>query len=216
MGATSQLLRIERIDEDSFDYWNPVSTYRAWALRNNLSHLVDEYAQHRINWSLATSDPTFHTIVLGIPWTQVFMHSWLKPNRPANLHIIISLQAAPGEGTDFDVDIFVRVSPATPTPTALTIAFGAVTYNTSAMTSPLLVADALLDMSDLPSVGGQDIAPNAEIQSGLIGTNEDGQALFPIVTLAQLEITLSTTDVTYDSGTSHVIQVSSIMVREYA
>jgi len=67
----------------------PVSSYRAWENRQNLLHLTDESAQHRINW--VTPDAAGFGIEAATAsgnapiWSATYVHSWLAPGKPANL-----------------------------------------------------------------------------------------------------------------------------------
>src|SRR5690348_3127773 len=104
MGATSNLLRYERLDPTSLQSNEPCSVYRAWSTFNNLAHLLDESAQHRINHQVSIdgfASEVAHP--LDSYWEQQFVHSWLKPILPANLDILIGIQVAAAENYSLHV-----------------------------------------------------------------------------------------------------------------
>lgn len=72
----------------------PVSTYRAWIMRNNLQHLIDMSPQQRINWCGATAIDSayvfFSADTVTHHFSQVFPHTWIDRRWPCGLDIQIS------------------------------------------------------------------------------------------------------------------------------
>jgi len=91
----------------------PVSAGRAFDLRSNLRHLDDMFVQHRINWC-ATTEPgggngiLYVDMVAGSIYEQEFELSWLGPDHPANLDLLIRSYAS---GTSAAMDVRARVVP---------------------------------------------------------------------------------------------------------
>lgn len=54
--STSTLGWYSRFDEALVDDEDPVDTGHAYRAVNNLNHLADQYAQHRVNWILAAGE----------------------------------------------------------------------------------------------------------------------------------------------------------------
>lgn len=84
---------LHRMKADTFDDDTPISTYRAWALEQNLSHLVGQYTQHRVNWCGHSShDTAFGALTYDNNaryLTRVFPHTWLREEYPCGLDILI-------------------------------------------------------------------------------------------------------------------------------
>lgn len=82
-----------RTPATAFSDDEPVSSYRAWENRQNLLHLTDESAQHRINW--VSPDASGYGIeatpeVDNAPiWSHVYPHTFLAPGKPANLDLYV-------------------------------------------------------------------------------------------------------------------------------
>ncbi len=77
----------------------PVSSYRAWELRQNILHCTDEFTQHRINWVadattggfVNTPDPAAGTVPNRLfIWAQPYVHTWLSPFKPANIDLCVT------------------------------------------------------------------------------------------------------------------------------
>lgn len=77
----------------SFDEGEPVSSYRATELQQNLLHLTDEFAQTYINWIAPGGDAIYDASPPGgtqpdfVVWSQTYMHRWLAPGKPSNLDL---------------------------------------------------------------------------------------------------------------------------------
>lgn len=91
----------------------PVSAARAFDVRSNLRHEVDEFTQHRINWVAATAVSggvgiVYVDTVDGALYEQAFPLSWLADDHPANLDVLIRSYAA---GTSAAMSVRARVVP---------------------------------------------------------------------------------------------------------
>ena len=88
--ATGSLIRIPRL---SLVADEPVSVYRAGALRNNLQHLTDMMPQHRINWAGTSGNDQQYVFAAndGIThyWSSVFLHTWINGSYPCGLDVQI-------------------------------------------------------------------------------------------------------------------------------
>lgn len=99
-----------RAPDDAFNATQPVSSWRATELCSNLLHFTDEFCQHRVNW-IAT-DPEVGTDgiegsqAITRVWCQAYPHTWLGPNKPANVDLHV--QAA---GILSDATLWFRLVP---------------------------------------------------------------------------------------------------------
>ena len=97
-GANTSTGFIVRVPPGSFDDDDPVSVYRAWALRNNIQHLTDMMPQHRINWAGHEDNDQQYLFAAndyGTPggtihyWSAVFLHTWIHGTYPCGLDVQI-------------------------------------------------------------------------------------------------------------------------------
>ncbi len=110
-----------RIPAQSLDDDEPLSVYRAWALRNNLQHLVDMYPQHRVNWAGHSDNDQQYLFTAndyGSPggtihyWSAVFLHTWIHREYPCGLDIQICGKTDDGAGNvSSDMHVKASVSP---------------------------------------------------------------------------------------------------------
>lgn len=118
MAQSSYSGRVQRIPAASFGADEPVLATRAFLLRNNLLHLLDEFCQHRINWCAGIGDSTITgglgcvAILTGNEalYEQEFEHFWLNPGHPGNLDLLIRSSLVAGGSPEMAVR--VRVVPA--------------------------------------------------------------------------------------------------------
>lgn len=219
-GQTSNLGRVERIDPDSMAADNPVSTARAWICRNNLAHLTDQYAQHRINWVAYGPDSGGYRPVIGgfvaltpesAPWRQRFLHSWLKPDRPANLDILLSLEKNPTSdltlSPDYTLHVRIEIAALSVAPDAVIAAFD-FDVNTSALTAGNGTFQTFLSFDGSTAPFGSEIANPVTILNG-------SDFEYPLIMQAEFRITLSSTDAT-GSNRLFPFQLRQLLVREYA
>lgn len=120
MSGPNSLGYLLRIATTSFDDDAPVSSYRGFAVENNLQHLIDMSPQHRINW--AGGEDTLQWLYSandGITHyaSYPFLHTWINEAFPCGLDIRIcgktdaggtmSLDArvAPYSGSAFDANV---------------------------------------------------------------------------------------------------------------
>lgn len=104
------------IDVASMDDDAPVSVYRAWALKNNLQHLIDQYPQHRINWqgNDRTTGDTYEIYNqygdAGVVYYSVpFLHTWLNDVAAVGLDVRVC-----GYVTGGTLTVSGRIVPANP------------------------------------------------------------------------------------------------------
>lgn len=94
----------------------PMSAAQAFLVRNNIAHLIDESCQHRINWAGAGSSSASISrpiITRGhgvdkLFYQQEFPLSWLGPNRPANLALVVVYEGVDDTDSEGDNDILAR------------------------------------------------------------------------------------------------------------
>lgn len=122
MSTSSELERIERFfpselgGEDS-----PMSAYTAYALRNNLNHLIDESPQIIICTAAPVRSAALEPVALpsddtsayygtsrGV-WSQEFIHTWIRPDRPTNLDLLVYART---ESASNDMTVTARCVPA--------------------------------------------------------------------------------------------------------
>ena len=119
MSTSSELERIERFfpaelgAEDS-----PMNAYTAYSLRNNLNHLIDESPQVIICTAapvrgtgpvaLPSDDTLYYGTSRGI-WSQEFIHTWIRPDRPTNLDLLVYART---ESVSNDMTVTARCVPA--------------------------------------------------------------------------------------------------------
>lgn len=116
-----------RLPVGSYANANPVSTWRALVMRNNLQYQVNLLCQHRVNWVSAFPDgsgvnsfwfDTFSGDGVGGDsedeftqvWSQEFERTWQRSDYPCGLDVRV--KAAVGAGGIGDVTIRVRILPA--------------------------------------------------------------------------------------------------------
>ncbi len=113
-GPKSSQQFVCRLDPASLDDDQPVSTYRAWETQQNLQHLIDMYAQHRINWTNTGNDDA-HMFTTNVGetryWSRPFLHTWLDPRWPCGLDIHI-VGSVSGTGSP-SVAVSARIVPVT-------------------------------------------------------------------------------------------------------
>jgi hypothetical protein len=95
-GQTSRYGYYERIDPDSFEEDQPVSAGRADVVRNNLSHLRDQFTHQRFNISAGPSEQNAVPFTRNIGdtpgiWAHPFFHTWLSSTEPAGLDLHVRL-----------------------------------------------------------------------------------------------------------------------------
>lgn len=107
-----------RVPPQSYEDEEPISAYRALALRNKLQLLTDLSTQVRINVA-AVSYPGIgfdgfsidaSTTERFLLWTQEFELSWLRPDWPAGLDICMALFR--GAGGSSEAQAVIRIVPA--------------------------------------------------------------------------------------------------------
>ncbi len=170
----------------AFEARGPMSSYRAWENRQNLMHLTDESAQHRINWvtpdSAGYGIETTGTTDETPTWSATYPHTWLAPGKPANLalyvqghHCYVRARLVPWNSTllQRDLDNGNNSAPA-------------VFDTTLDLTSPTPTADGYLYI-----VNGIDLDTfNLAWMSPGIVVGSDGVAYQPQVCLMRLELQL--------------------------
>jgi len=116
MSTRSELTRIERFYAPELgDAHSPMNSYTAYTLRNNLNHLIDEAPQLIICTATTTGSPVMPMNNLyasgtcaGI-WSQEFVHTWIRPDRPTNLDLLVYGQT---ESVADDMTVTARCVPA--------------------------------------------------------------------------------------------------------
>lgn len=116
MSTRSELERIERFFPAELGNPDaPMNAYTAYSLRNNLNHLIDESPQIIICTAATTDRPVFplaesnrSETSRGI-WSQEFIHTWIRPDRPANLDLLVYAQT---ESATDDMTVTARCVPA--------------------------------------------------------------------------------------------------------
>ncbi len=77
----------------AFDEGEPVASWRATELQQNILHLTDEFTQTYINWIAPEDDGIYDPTPPGgadpdyVVWSQEYPHRWLGPNKPSNLDL---------------------------------------------------------------------------------------------------------------------------------
>lgn len=126
-GSRTYFRRIVRQPEECYDDGEPVSTLRAFVMRNNAQFLLEQQCQHRINFVQPNGNPetplgqyTFvvdntaaSALFLTRYWNQPFHHTWLQPDRPVSLDILVN--ALSGD-TDGSLSIEAKIVPASTPP----------------------------------------------------------------------------------------------------
>ena len=116
MSTRSELTRVERFYTPELgDAHSPMNAYTAYTLRNNLNHLIDEAPQLIICTASTTGSPVMPMNNLyasgtcaGI-WSQEFIHTWIRPDRPTNLDLLVYGQT---ESVADDMTVTARCVPA--------------------------------------------------------------------------------------------------------
>lgn len=109
-----------RINSTSMDDNRPVSVMRAWAVRNNTQHLIDQSPQHRINWTSSpvgtVGEADSYSLFADdgdrtVYYTQPFVHTVLDDRHPCGLDLRICGRVPVGGGT---MTIDARIVPNVP------------------------------------------------------------------------------------------------------
>jgi len=96
-GQSSYLGHYERFADDSFADDQPVSAGRAFLLKNNVQHLLDQAPQHRLNLFCAANGVGSTRIRLATDEFIVgarsfpFFHTWYSPSEPTGLDVKLVL-----------------------------------------------------------------------------------------------------------------------------
>lgn len=109
---------LHRVPPQSYELAEPISVYRALALRNKLQLLCDVSTQHRINWvAPQITEGGFDGFGIGsltteriLLWTQEFEQSWQRPEWPSGFDVVVAITRYTG-GSD-EVQAVVRIVPA--------------------------------------------------------------------------------------------------------
>lgn len=115
-GPKTYYKAIVQTDNASLDDNNPVSVMRAWAVRNNTQHLIDQFPQHRINWASSPAHADYYTIFADsgdrtVYYTHPFVHTALNDRHPCGLDLRICGRRPAGADT---VTVDARVVPNVP------------------------------------------------------------------------------------------------------
>jgi hypothetical protein len=205
------------LDIASFGAYEPLSAWRAWAMRNNLAHLVDESTQVRINWvagPVANGDswfPPHPSDANGLTcyWAATFPHTWLRSDVPVNLDVLITARGKSDDGRP--VSVYWRIVPHLESlhdPKAVNLWAGVTTFTSGngVWSNVVTVADQRIALTGPPNLA------MAKEETGAISSGvyeDDGYVHAPLLHLARLEI-LTMRDAHQD------IAVTSVYVREYA
>lgn len=220
MSASSDLGFVLPLHGASFTKYEPVSSFRAWCMRNNLLHLIDVCSQTRINWTSGPMDRDDHYALPaaapdtagdsgGVAWCQQFPHTWVRPSRPVNLDIRITLRAE--FEPSGDVVAVARIVPAefpegdlsAPNLWLRGLSF---TAGSGTWSAPVVFADEQVFFVDNPPTDGVSRELMALYSSG---PEDDGVLYQPFLTMARLEIFLRKV------ASEYAVAVSSVYVREF-
>ena len=118
MAQSSYRGRLQRMRQTAFAEDEPVSATQAFDLRNNLLHLGDQFCQTRINWCAGIHSASAIGVVGGFGdywgstppavYEQEFPHTWLHPQHPANLDLLIRSSISAGGD---EMNVRVRIVP---------------------------------------------------------------------------------------------------------
>jgi hypothetical protein len=102
---------IIRIPDSSFEAYRGVDTLRAYLLRNNIQHIVDESPQVRVNFMSSGNGDSFAGALNSADgtriWHATFPQTWTRQDRPTNLEVRVATQA-----NNAGLDFRARVVPA--------------------------------------------------------------------------------------------------------
>ncbi len=128
-GSRSMFRRVMRIPSGLLALGYPVTAHRATATRNNIQFLIEQSAQHRVNWVAANQllftelasigldrfmvDNTSGSEELRRFWNAEFEHTWLRGDMPAGLDFEITGLTY---GADSGYEINYKVVPASTPP----------------------------------------------------------------------------------------------------
>lgn len=108
MSKSSRLGYASHMPAATLDAHEPVSSGRAFLVRDKLLHLTDQYSQVRCNWVSPNAEDYGIDADSSPVWSFTYPHTWLAPNKPANLDFRILAE---------DCDVTVRlVTAKTPLP----------------------------------------------------------------------------------------------------
>ena len=219
MSASSNLGVLEGLASSPLDTGDSVSAYRAWAIRNNLAHLIDESTQVRINWVGTSvdgdSNDTYKVADLGVEpvltgasvkriWAQEFPITWIREDRPVNLDLHV--RAATTGDTTPTLIMYARVVPAS--------------FPIGDPAAPVLVSQEFhSEIDPTPDVAfnvqWQLTAPAPELDNyeplGVL-YEEDDSWHSPHMAMMRLEISLDE----YTNVDNAVHEIVSVYLREYA
>jgi hypothetical protein len=192
----------------------PVSAARAFDVRSNLLHLMDEFTQMRINWCAGKLESgtggngvMFAENVGGAYYEQEFPLTWLAPDHPANLDILVRSYAS---GTDAEMDVRVRVVSAN----AAVGDLGAPAVFDESQT----VNSTFGTLDELCIFDTSDTATMNVLRSSFVavpnsaGVEEDSEVHYPQECMLKIQVQLLPTN---GSGTLYFL-LTGVMVREFA
>jgi hypothetical protein len=216
VSATSWAQKFVRMPNSTFTAGAPMSAAKAFLVRNNIAHLIDESCQHRVNWALTLDGSGFPadantwpiiTRALDVDklfYQQEFPLSYLGPNRPANLALAVGIA---GVDDTFSEDILARVvicpasSPRDSKQNAI--------FDEVANGGPSISIESLIDCSEhIATLNG------AWQTVGIV--NESGTWFGPQACMLRLEVSVSfTTPFDDEPVTTDFVAITVASVLEY-
>jgi len=206
----------ERMDAESFSTDDPVTAGRADILRDNLLHLIDESAQHRINWvrDLGVTNPSLRMNEVGVgndkaSWAQNFPLTWYRPYQPANIDYLIKFAG----DSSFDADVTVRIVPHFKPGTLIPYTVGAngmpTLYSTTTTEAVTTGTTTLESQVFFTSTDARVHGPALDVGK-LFEYYEDTARALPQLFMVRLELL-------FDTSASDVeIDIQQVLVREFA
>lgn len=199
----------------------PMSAAKAFLVRNNIAHLIDESCQHRVNWFATLDDsaipsgintwPTVTRVLSGsgetvdkLFYQQEFPLSWIGPNRPSNLALAVGIIGVDTEAED--ILGRVVICPATvPRDSKQNAIFDEVANGPTGAS-----VEALIDCSE-----HVDVLNGAWQTVGIV--NEGGTWFGPQVCMLRIEVSASfSTPFLSEPVFGDFVGISAVSVLEYA
>lgn len=207
MSIDSYLDRLERWPDTVLDAPKPVSTYRGYATRNNLQHLVNMAPQYRVNWcpSTSTTEEDGAAAAIGtsrlfrfiFPWTQI------SAGYMANLDLRIHAHTAGGTASILAY-VFAGIQDASAPVSHLVWSTSSATSITE--TSSTLKIDDVVEQSDME----ESLTPQKAYEPHVAYQN------YSAASYAYSDGHYATLMITLTADGSNAAYLSGVHVREYA
>lgn len=209
-GYTSNVGTIVPFDADAFNADRPCSAINAFLLRNNIEHMIDESPQVYVNWAgMRTASDCSWTYLGKVPFTfsQTFVCSWVRSDRPANLDVFVTARTR-GSNVTPTLQLRIRVVPGSSPIGDLSAPYMIDATTTISSTTPVVAFDEQAFFT----------TPREDLFASFadVTTNDNGTDRIARVSVMRVEVTLEDITEEPNPNEGQVHEVTSLMLAGFA